>query len=138
MSLAGLFFSAYEYSKQNLSERYPHAGPVVHMVAAAIGETVACLVRVPTENVKQKMQIGLYKTTGETVAAIRAVGVLDFYRGYFTTVSREVCSFFLNLTLLSFYRFRLHSFSFPFTKNLRSVATLFSHLRFSCHVDCLE
>ena len=38
------------------------------MGAAAIGEVMACLVRVPTENVKQKMQVGLYKTVKEGVS----------------------------------------------------------------------
>ena len=35
--------------------RVPEA--VNHMIAASIGETLACLVRVPTEVVKQRMQV---------------------------------------------------------------------------------
>lgn len=34
------------------------------------GEAAACLVRVPTENVKQKMQAGMYRTTREAVMGI--------------------------------------------------------------------
>lgn len=40
------------------------------MAAAAVGETVACVVRVPTENVKQKMQVGVYKTVKSGVRGI--------------------------------------------------------------------
>ncbi|CAM9195822.1 unnamed protein product, partial [Laminaria digitata] len=55
------------------------------------GNQVACLVRVPTENVKQKMQAGLHASASETVSAILKTGGLrGFYTGYFTTVVREV------------------------------------------------
>lgn len=52
---------------------------------------VACLVRVPTENVKQKMQAGLHGTASETVNAIlKTGGTRGFYTGYLTTVVREI------------------------------------------------
>lgn len=54
-------------------------------------EKVACLVRVPTENVKQKMQAGLHGTATETVNAIlKNGGGSGFYAGYLTTVVREI------------------------------------------------
>lgn len=47
--------------------------------------------RVPTENVKQKMQAGLHRTASETVNAIlRDGGPRGFYTGYLTTVVREI------------------------------------------------
>lgn len=47
--------------------------------------------RVPTENVKQKMQAGLHGTASETVNAIlKTGGVRGFYTGYLTTVVREI------------------------------------------------
>jgi len=89
---AALFFSTYETSKnmltRNVSEKY-HSG--CYMLASSAGEVAACLVRVPTENVKQKMQAGLFKTTSETVNNIlKSKGVSGFYVGYFTTVAREI------------------------------------------------
>jgi len=89
---AALFFSTYETSKnylvRNTSEKY-HSG--CFMLASSAGEVAACLVRVPTENVKQKMQAGLYKTMGETVNGIlKQQGARGFYVGYFTTVAREI------------------------------------------------
>ena len=67
---AALFFTTYEHLKPRLLElnrqvalesrdgsnwrRY--GPPVCHMVAASMGEVAACLVRVPTEVLKAKMQ----------------------------------------------------------------------------------
>ena len=59
------------------------------------GEIAACLVRVPTENVKQKMQAGLYKATGDCVRGIlKEQGVGGFYVGYMTTVCDDKCFVF--------------------------------------------
>jgi solute carrier family 25 S-adenosylmethionine transporter 26 len=61
------------------------------MLASALGECAACLVRVPTENVKQKMQAGLTKSVTGTIQYIMASGGFSkFYRGYFTTLGREI------------------------------------------------
>ena len=38
------------------------------MGAASFGETMACLLRVPTEVVKQRMQAGMFASFGETVS----------------------------------------------------------------------
>ena len=86
---ASLFFASYESAKSVLPD---NLGAAKSMIAASFGETIACLIRVPTENVKQKMQAGLYKTTSETLTAIRSApgGWTNFYTGYWTTVLREV------------------------------------------------
>ncbi|KAG0313982.1 hypothetical protein BGZ99_008444 [Dissophora globulifera] len=90
---ASMFFVTYEGLKTTLSAALPdpqHA-PVVHMMSASGGEIAACFVRVPTEVIKQRMQTKQFTTTS---AAIRSVihneGVLGFYRGYFSTVAREI------------------------------------------------
>lgn len=52
----------------------------------------ACLIRVPTENVKQNLQAGRYQTQSEAVQTIlRVEGVGGFYKGFLSTVFREVC-----------------------------------------------
>mmetsp|Transcript_30085 Transcript_30085/g.43986 ORF Transcript_30085/g.43986 Transcript_30085/m.43986 type:complete len:275 (+) Transcript_30085:68-892(+) len=89
---AALFFSTYETTKNYLTrsvdEKY-HSG--CYMAASSAGEIAACLVRVPTENVKQKLQAGLFKTTGETINHIlKTQGASGFYVGYMTTVAREI------------------------------------------------
>lgn len=61
------------------------------MLASSLGECMACLVRVPTENVKQKMQAGLTTSTTSTIQQILSkAGPTGFYVGYFTTLLREI------------------------------------------------
>lgn len=89
---AALFFSTYETVKPLVRSRLGEERPVVVQgSAASCGEVIACLVRVPTEVVKQRMQTGQYATLAEAARKISgAEGLLGFYRGYFTTVGREV------------------------------------------------
>jgi hypothetical protein len=67
------------------------ATPVVHMLAAGLGEIFACLVRVPTEIIKQRLQVGMH---GSIVEAAKAVvledGALGMYRGLYATIFREI------------------------------------------------
>lgn len=47
--------------------------------------------RVPTEVVKQRMQIKQFNTTFEAVSnLLRTEGILGFYRGFLPTVAREI------------------------------------------------
>ncbi|EKX33427.1 hypothetical protein GUITHDRAFT_120376 [Guillardia theta CCMP2712] len=89
---AALFFSTYETSKNVLLKRFDekyHSG--CYMMASSAGEVAACLVRVPTENVKQKMQAGMYKSTMDAIRGINSTqGFSGYYVGYFTTVMREI------------------------------------------------
>ena len=89
---SALFFSAYEGMKPRLKamnggqEHWLH-----HSFSASCGEVAACLVRVPTAVVTQRMQVGLYKTFPEAVTKIFAEsGVSTFFIGYWTTVAREI------------------------------------------------
>ena len=90
---AALFFASYEATKQRLP--FEHGSPLNEMSAAGIAECMACLVRVPTENVKQKMQTGRFASTSAALRSVAGEGggfgpVTGFYRGYFTTCLREV------------------------------------------------
>ncbi|KAG0020564.1 hypothetical protein BGZ80_003988 [Entomortierella chlamydospora] len=90
---ASMFFVTYEGLKTALTAVMPDAqyAPAVHMMAASGGEIAACFVRVPTEVIKQRMQTKQYgSTTGALRAVIQNEGVLGFYRGYFSTVAREI------------------------------------------------
>jgi len=91
---AALFFGSYELAKGQLHKGIPqdsHYAPVVHMVAGATGEVTACLVRVPTENVKQKMQAQLFTSTSQTMRnIINTQGFKGFYVGYNITLMREI------------------------------------------------
>jgi len=83
------FFTTYEGTKKLMGARGETANG--HVVAASAGEVMACLVRVPTENVKQKMQVGAYPSMTKCVRGIMAeAGAMGFFTGYLTTVAREI------------------------------------------------
>jgi len=71
---------------------------ISHMVAASMGETIACLVRVPTEVIKSKMQTNHTATLIETFRSVLQEthgSVLStvtggLYRGYGITLMREI------------------------------------------------
>ena len=61
------------------------------MAASSCGEVAACWIRVPTENVKQKMQAGVYPTTRQALSGIiGSKGWRGFYVGYTSTIMREI------------------------------------------------
>ncbi|GAA5971125.1 hypothetical protein JCM8115_003067 [Rhodotorula mucilaginosa] len=96
---ASLFFTTYELSKSTLPRLVPHLAredfaPLLHMASASTGEVAACLVRVPTEVVKQRSQTSAKGTAGGSWAIAQDVwrtsGVRGFYRGFGSTVAREI------------------------------------------------
>jgi len=99
---AALFFSTYESVKPRLKqlnggdESWLH-----HSAAASCGEVAACLVRVPTEVVKQNMQVGKYASFGQAVRGVAGsgAGLTAFFTGYWTTVAREIPFAFIQFPL---------------------------------------
>jgi len=86
---ASLFFSVYETSKPYIRQ-INSSDAFVNALSAACGEVAACIIRVPTENVKQRMQVGQSGTFKSTCRAVmQENGFATFYRGYFTTVLRD-------------------------------------------------
>jgi solute carrier family 25 S-adenosylmethionine transporter 26 len=109
---AALFFSTYETMKGVIprfhnhyySSRQPLPDPVVHMSAAGIGEIVACLVRVPTEVIKQRYQAKVISQNHSLIYAIKKIyqqnGILKgFYTGYLSTICREIPFSFIQFPL---------------------------------------
>jgi solute carrier family 25 (mitochondrial S-adenosylmethionine transporter), member 26 len=104
---AALFFSTYETMKAKLRQNENITNDAVtHMMAASMGEIAACLVRVPTEVVKSRMQI--YSGTHPQHAAPSLLETIStvtqerhgsswlvnytggLYRGYGMTLFREI------------------------------------------------
>lgn len=89
---AAVFFSTYETMKGVFKRM--NGGkeePLQHACASSCGEVGACLVRVPTAVVTQNMQVGNYSTLTEAVkGTLKSGGPMGFYRGYGTTVAREI------------------------------------------------
>ncbi|KAI8845306.1 mitochondrial carrier domain-containing protein [Chytriomyces cf. hyalinus JEL632] len=91
---AAAFFSVYELLKKKLGNSSISTGKndaLIHMMAASGGEVTACLIRVPTEVVKQRMQTGQYNSVSTALTSIvQSDGVRGIYRGFAMTVFREI------------------------------------------------
>ena len=133
--VAAVFFCTYDTLKRTLPLPSDYA-PVTHMVSASIGEIVcasllagffyllktsviyqaACSIRVPTEVIKTRMQTSTYGAAASSFAAAQHVfsaeGVRGFYRGFGSTIMREVRVLFMLRSVILTRRHRfllLHS-----------------------------
>ncbi|XP_068763733.1 mitochondrial S-adenosylmethionine carrier protein isoform X2 [Struthio camelus] len=88
---AAAFFMTYEYVKSVLHHSSTsYLTPVTHMVAASFGEVVACLIRVPSEVIKQRAQVSPSSSTFRILShTLYHEGIQGLYRGYKSTVLRE-------------------------------------------------
>jgi solute carrier family 25 S-adenosylmethionine transporter 26 len=57
---------------------------------SSLGETIACLVRVPTENLKQNLQVNRYASLRAAFQGLSKNGYSSFYNGYVSTLVREI------------------------------------------------
>ena len=91
---AATFFVAYETLKPFLSTSLQTSPAATHMLSASLAETAACLIRVPTEVIKSRQQTLSYGEKVSTFQAFLAVGkeagVRGYYRGFASTVGREI------------------------------------------------
>ncbi|XP_054451064.1 mitochondrial S-adenosylmethionine carrier protein isoform X3 [Pteronotus mesoamericanus] len=89
---AAAFFITYEYVKWFLhADSSSYLMPLKHMLAASSGEVVACLIRVPSEVVKQRAQVSASSRTFQIFSNILyQEGIQGLYRGYRSTVLREI------------------------------------------------
>jgi solute carrier family 25 (mitochondrial S-adenosylmethionine transporter), member 26 len=77
---ASLFFITYD----TFSTRWGH------VQAACMGEIVACLVRVPIDNIKQHMQTTHTTLRNQIQSIYQSRGILGFYKSFGITVMRDV------------------------------------------------
>lgn len=66
--------------------------PIVHIVSASCAEAITCIVRVPTEIIKQRRQANLKNKSALRIvkAAIEKEGIRGMFRGYASTVLRDI------------------------------------------------
>ncbi|KPI38559.1 putative mitochondrial carrier [Cyphellophora attinorum] len=85
----------------------------IHMLASSLGEIAACVIRVPTEVVKQRAQAGLFG--GSTLLALRDItglrrthGVVammkELYRGGGITIIREIPFTIVQFSLWEYFK----------------------------------
>uniref|UniRef100_A0A069DRW1 Putative mitochondrial carrier protein pet8 n=1 Tax=Panstrongylus megistus TaxID=65343 RepID=A0A069DRW1_9HEMI len=104
---AAVFFAAYNAFKLTcIPYVRPHQEFIVQMAAATIGETVCCIVRVPTEIIKQRRQACV--TEGSSVKVFTTIlkkdGINGFYRGFWTTVLRDAPFSIIQFPLWEFFK----------------------------------
>jgi solute carrier family 25 S-adenosylmethionine transporter 26 len=103
---AAIFFSTYEMIKQVTKASSGNEEHwTQHFFAASCAELAACVVRVPTANVTQNMQVGRYASLTQAVRETYGrFGLGGFYVGYGTTVMREVPFGFIQFPLYEAFR----------------------------------
>jgi solute carrier family 25 S-adenosylmethionine transporter 26 len=83
---AAVFFGTYELTKKHLTTSQPSLNPTLgHIISAALAVSTAALVRVPVDNVKQKMQV-TNETFINTIFKVRTLGI----RGYWSSLLRDI------------------------------------------------
>eukprot|EP00794_Sanderia_malayensis_P006048 gene6048-6750_t len=101
---AAAFFCAYEASKGMLGQNSSHPS-IVYMISASIGEVAGCIIRVPTEVVKQRAQANKNLTSYTSfLFTIQTEGFRGLYRGYFKTVMREVPFSFIQFPIWEYIK----------------------------------
>ncbi|VDK68977.1 unnamed protein product [Litomosoides sigmodontis] len=93
---AALFFSTYNSLKRLVDKE----SVAVNAGAASFSEVVACIVRVPTELVKQRAQTKHVNDLGVICRMVyNRSGFLGFYQGFSSTIFREIPFAFIEFPL---------------------------------------
>jgi len=89
---AAVFFLAYETGKSTIFPKIVENSVLVHALSASLAEGTSCLIRVPVEIIKQRMQVSKGSTTsiGLLKSVLKVEGISGLFRGYTTTLLREV------------------------------------------------
>ncbi|KAL1117182.1 hypothetical protein AAG570_004509, partial [Ranatra chinensis] len=110
---AAVFFTTYNGLKYS-TEKYvtPEQKPLIHMFAAAIGEGVSCIIRVPTEIVKQRRQacVAAGSSLSIILDALNREGIRGLYNGFGTTVLRDVPFAILQFPLWEFFKLQVRHY----------------------------
>lgn len=95
----------YDGTKRFLKPLLPNHDHVSQMIAASIGEVAACSVRVPVEVIKQRTQANVGRSSWyNLIKTLETSGVRGLYRGYTTTIFREIPFSFIQFPLWEFLK----------------------------------
>jgi solute carrier family 25 S-adenosylmethionine transporter 26 len=84
-----IFFGVYEESKRRLAAAGCN-GAVTQLTSSSLAECAACLVRVPMEQAKQRMQVDRSLRAMACARQCAAGGFGGLYAGYAVMISREI------------------------------------------------
>ncbi|KAI1724219.1 mitochondrial carrier protein [Ditylenchus destructor] len=98
---SALFFLTYSSTKYF----FPKESPLSDALRASLGEIAACMVRVPTELIKQRAQVTGFASTSKIAREIYSSnGFRGFYRGYVSTVTREIPFSFIEFPIWEYLK----------------------------------
>lgn len=89
----------------------PATSPIGHMMAAMFGEFTACLIRVPTDQLKMKMQTNQYPSLRTAMASVSS-NPSSLYTGFATTLTREIPFSMIQFPLYEALKRKLHDHRF--------------------------
>ncbi|XP_025425411.1 S-adenosylmethionine mitochondrial carrier protein-like isoform X2 [Sipha flava] len=103
---AGLFFGTYDGFKNLFPNVSSNTAPVVHICAGIMGEVVCCTTKVPVEIVKQRRQASPNQESIVRIMknAYANEGFFGFYRGFWTTVMRDIPFSMLQLPIWEYLK----------------------------------
>ena len=108
---AAIFFATYDMAK-----RYFPDSPWGHGQAAACGETMSCLFKIPFEVAKQRLQAGYGVSSYTIIRGIyRTEGIRGCYTGLGATLAREIPFGFIQMPLYEFFKRQLAKENIPIT-----------------------
>ncbi|KAJ7194238.1 mitochondrial carrier domain-containing protein [Mycena pura] len=111
---AAVFFATYDTLKHN-SPLPPHLDSVTHIMSASVAEVAACLIRVPTEVIKTRAQTSSYGPGQSSLSSAKLIvgsdGLRGFYRGFGSTIMREIPFTSIQFPLYELLKLRLSSFT---------------------------
>ncbi|XP_025191367.1 S-adenosylmethionine mitochondrial carrier protein-like [Melanaphis sacchari] len=110
---AGLFFGTYDGFKNLFPNVSNNTAPLVHLCAGIVGEVVCCTTKVPIEIVKQRRQASPNQESILKIIrnAYANEGVFGFYRGFWTTVMRDVPFSMLQLPIWEYLKKEYRNFT---------------------------
>lgn len=127
------FFVAYEQSAPYLTKflggsgerkiagtdfTIPSNSPLSQMAAASVGELSACLIRVPIDHVKMRLQAGHSANILDAVKNVLQNGSKGgLYAGFGTTLSREIPFSMIQFPLYEFFKRKVFDFRFNHVYN---------------------
>jgi len=103
---AGLFFGTYDSFKNVFPNVSSTNAPLVHLCAGIVGEVVCCTTKVPIEIIKQRRQASPNQEPILKIMkkAYASEGIFGFYRGFWTTVVRDVPFSMLQLPIWEYLK----------------------------------
>ncbi|KAL7071999.1 hypothetical protein ACQ4LE_008659 [Meloidogyne hapla] len=111
---SALFFISYSSCRDFLNTKMAvKQSPLTDALSASIGEITACIARVPTEIIKQRAQtdpqkrpLQIFRELVKEGEGRKKLKILAFYKGYFSTLFREIPFSFIEFPLWEFLKQR--------------------------------